>query len=182
METSGQLHAAAAILSVIQPWYAFCKRLDAVQKRGIFCFCRESNPDFLVVQMIKPTDLRKLKYKCIRICLICHVDTKLCYVLCRCRKGSHWRCWDQPYSPDAQKWVPWVIRPQGNNLVGRIKSMSNPNAPSGIEPATFRLVAQSLNQLRHRALRGGTIRLKKSHSEKFCDIFIKSRTCIERYM
>jgi hypothetical protein len=77
METSGQLHAAAAILSVRQPWYAFCKRLDAVQKRGIFCFCRESNPDFLVVQIIKPTDLSKLKYKCIRICLICHVGMKL---------------------------------------------------------------------------------------------------------
>jgi hypothetical protein len=30
--------------------------------------------------------------------------------------------------------------------------MKNPNTPSGIEPATFRLVAQNLNRLRYSGL------------------------------
>jgi hypothetical protein len=39
---------------------------------------------------------------------------------------------------------------QGHSAAGRIMSMKNSMIPSGIEPATFCLVAQRLNQLRHR--------------------------------
>jgi len=43
-----------------------------------------------------------------------------------------------------------VIQHQGHSETGRIISMKNFNDYRGIEPATCRLVAQYLNQLRHR--------------------------------
>ena len=43
-----------------------------------------------------------------------------------------------------------MIRPQGRTAGGRIMSMKNSNYTVGIRPAIFRLVAQCLNQLRHR--------------------------------
>ena len=42
----------------------------------------------------------------------------------------------------------WV-NPRGHSVTGRIKSMKNPMAPSGIKPVTFCLVAQYLNQFHH---------------------------------
>ena len=39
-----------------------------------------------------------------------------------------------------------LSRPEGNSATGRFKSMT----PSGVERATFLLVAQGLNQLRNR--------------------------------
>jgi hypothetical protein len=66
-----------------------------------------------------------------------------------------WRwCGCQPYGPAA--FTPQAIhlvlicyrlcRREGHIAAGRIKSVT----PSGIEPATFRLVAQYIKQLRHR--------------------------------
>jgi hypothetical protein len=43
-----------------------------------------------------------------------------------------------------------MSQPQGHSAAGRIMSMKNSNAPSSIEPATFLLVGQCLNQLRYR--------------------------------
>jgi len=39
-----------------------------------------------------------------------------------------------------------LSRPQGHSAIGRIISMKIPMTPSGIEPATFRFVAQHLNR------------------------------------
>ena len=38
-----------------------------------------------------------------------------------------------------------LSRPQGHTAIGSIMSMKNPLTPAGIEPATFRFVAQQLN-------------------------------------
>ena len=38
-----------------------------------------------------------------------------------------------------------LSRPQGHSAIGRIMSMKNPLTLTGIEPATFRFVAQHLN-------------------------------------
>jgi len=38
-----------------------------------------------------------------------------------------------------------LSRSQGHSAIGRIMSMKNPLTPGGIEPATFRFVAQHLN-------------------------------------
>ena len=63
----------------------------------------------------------------------------------------------EPYAPAALTpqeiflvliTVKRLSRPQGHSAAGRIMSMKNPVTATGIEPATFWLVVQCLNQLR----------------------------------
>ena len=50
--------------------------------------------------------------------------------------------WNTPGNHSSKR----LSRPQGRNAIGRILSMKIPVTPSGIEPATFRFVAQHLNR------------------------------------
>ena len=43
-----------------------------------------------------------------------------------------------------------LSRPQGHTTAGTFKSKKIPMTPSGIDNMTFRLVAQCVNQMRHR--------------------------------
>jgi hypothetical protein len=66
----------------------------------------------------------------------------------------------QPYTPAAftsPEYIPGthfchrLSQPQGHSAARRIKSIKTPGKTSKIDPATSRLVAHCLNQLRHRA-------------------------------
>ena len=53
-----------------------------------------------------------------------------------------------PLAPRKYCWYSFLLRLcrlQGYSAIGRIMSMKNPLIPAGIEPATFRFVAQHLN-------------------------------------
>jgi hypothetical protein len=55
-----------------------------------------------------------------------------------------------------------LIQPQGHSAAGRMMSMKNSTDTIEIEPATFRLVAKCLNQVRYRVHRNEFINALRS--------------------
>jgi len=77
-----------------------------------------------------------------------------------------------------------LSRPQGHSAIGRILCQKNSLTPAGIEPATFRFVAQRLNHCATAVLPSTitALKMKESEVDGACSVHGSNGKCICTYV